>query len=48
MPKVLEGRGGHLPHHDYIARVVTELEALRSGLDTWWLERAGPADAPVL
>ncbi|MBV6703151.1 hypothetical protein [Kitasatospora aureofaciens] len=48
MPKVLEERGGHLPHRDYIACVVAELEALRHGPDTWWLEQAGPADAPAL
>ncbi|MEU1425167.1 hypothetical protein [Kitasatospora sp. NPDC005751] len=48
MPKVLENSGGHLPHHDYIARVVTELEAIRRGPDGWRLEEGNLAGAPVL
>ncbi|MFF2751939.1 hypothetical protein ACFVVA_41190 [Kitasatospora sp. NPDC058048] len=48
MPKVLEERGGHLPHRDYIARVVTELEAIRRGPNSWWLEGEDPAGVPAL
>lgn len=48
VPKVLEERGGHLPHRSYIAGVVTELEALRYGPDIWWLEQASPAGADAL
>ncbi|MFI5534533.1 hypothetical protein ACIA8O_38960 [Kitasatospora sp. NPDC051853] len=46
MPKVLEDRCG-LPHHDYLAQVVAELEAIGRGPDTWRLDE-GPADGPAL
>ncbi|MFB7911953.1 hypothetical protein ACFC1T_36520 [Kitasatospora sp. NPDC056076] len=49
MPKIPEEYGGHLPHHDYIAQVVTALEAIGRGPDGWRLEEADPATgAPAL
>ncbi|MFB7668342.1 hypothetical protein ACFC1R_31225 [Kitasatospora sp. NPDC056138] len=48
MPKILEERGSHLPHRDYIAQVVTELEAIGRGPNGWWLEEQAPAGAPTL
>ncbi|MFE7527696.1 hypothetical protein ACFU7Y_18560 [Kitasatospora sp. NPDC057542] len=48
MPKILEERGGHLPHRDYIAQVVTELEAIGRGPGGWWLEEEEPAGARAL
>ncbi|MFD4535813.1 hypothetical protein ACFWNL_36645 [Kitasatospora sp. NPDC058397] len=48
MPKILEERGGHLPHRDYIAQVVTDLEAIGRGPDSWRLEEEDPAGAPAL
>ncbi|WP_371484885.1 hypothetical protein [Kitasatospora sp. NBC_00315] len=47
MPELLEKTGGHLPHRDYIARVVAELEAIGRGPDAWRLD-VGPADGPAL
>ncbi|MFD8708801.1 hypothetical protein ACFV1W_40540 [Kitasatospora sp. NPDC059648] len=48
MPKVREERGGHLPHRDYIARVVTEPEAIERGPDAWSLEEGSVGVGPTL